>query len=745
MLCQVDGVNINQALLEREPALKRPTLLERYALFIHRRARAVLVIAGLALVAAALYGAGAFGVLKNGGFDDPHAESSRAQQLIDQNFGGRGNLVLLVHAKSGTVDSPAVRAAATDLTNRLAAEPTVSDVASYWQTGAPQMKSTDGTDAIVTAHVDGDDTQIVTRAQHIIDGYAGDHGTFTAQAAGDAAVNVDVRGQVGSSLAIAESIAVPVTMLLLMLAFGSLVAASLPLVIGLAAIAGTFAELHLLGGITDVSVFAINLTTAMGLGLAIDYALLLVSRFREQLGVGAAVPEAVARTVATAGRTIIFSAAAVAAALAALLVFPMFFLRSFAYAGIGVVVIAATAALVVVPALLSVLGPRVNRLRLPFARVDRGPASPFWGRAARAVMRRPVLAALPVIAVLGFAALPLAHAQFGTPDEGVLPPGASSRVVADTIRDTFPGNDSSVIDVVSTTPVDAATWGGYAASLSRLPGVAAVQSAEGTYTAGTASAASPTARSLAGPHGERLQVVTTVPLKSAAAERLVHAVRATAMPAGITTLVGGADAQLVDSKASMGAHLPTAIALIAVTTFVLLFLFTGSVVQPIRALVLNALSLSATLGVVAWIFQDGHLSGLLGFSPRPMDTSMTVLLFCIAFGLSMDYELFVTSRIKELADSGAPTADAVGNGLARSGRIVTTAAGLLAVSFFAFGTASVSFLQMFGIGTGLAILIDATLVRGVLVPVAMKALGRLVWWAPAPLRRVHARIGLSEA
>src|SRR5215467_11236650 len=218
--CQVDGVNIKRS------------LLERYALFIHRRARAVLVIAGLGLVAAALYGVGAFGVLKNGGFDDPHAESSRAQQLIDRNFGGRSNLVLLVHAKSGTVDSPDIRTAASDLTTRLAAEPTVANVVSYWQTGAPQMKSTDGTDAIITAHINGDDTQIVTRAQQIIDGYAGDHGTFTAQAAGDAAVNVDVRGQVGSSLAIAESIAVPVTMLLLMLAFGSMVAASLPLVIG---------------------------------------------------------------------------------------------------------------------------------------------------------------------------------------------------------------------------------------------------------------------------------------------------------------------------------------------------------------------------------------------------------------------------------------------------------------------------------------------------------------------------------
>ncbi len=732
-MCDVDGVNIKPA-----------PLLERYALFIHKRARAVLIIAGLAFAAAAFYGLGAFGVLKNGGFDDPKSQFSQAQAVIDNNFAGASNLVLLVHAKSGTVDSPDVKTAGTGLATELAAEPTVTDVQSYWQTGAPQMKSTDGRDAIIVAHVTGDDTQITANAKAIVDKYTGDRGSVTTQAGGAAGINVEVNGKVVSSLAIAESIAVPVTALLLLLAFGSVVAASLPLIIGGLAIVGTFAELHFLGGITDVSVFAINLTTALGLGLAIDYALLLVSRFREQLAAGAEVPTAVARTVATAGRTIVFSAAAVAAALAAMLVFPMYFLRSFGYAGIGVVIVAASAALVVIPALLSVLGTRVNKGRLPWAKVDRGPSSAFWGRAAAAAMRHPALFALPVIAALLLAASPLLNIQFGTPDEGVLKPGASARVVADTIRADFPGNSSSVIDVVSTAPVDATAWAGYATTLSELPGVAQVQSAEATYTAGTAGPAVPGATALRSRAGERLELVTTLTLKSPAAQDLVHRVRATSAPAGITTLVGGADAELVDSNASIGAHLPEAIGLIAVTTFVLLFLFTGSVVQPLRALVLNALSLSAALGIVTWIFQDGHLSGLLGFSPRPMDTSMVVLLFCIAFGLSMDYELFVTSRIKEHADTGEPTAVAVREGLSRSGRIVTTAAGLLAVSFFAFGTASVSFLQLFGIGSGLAILIDATLIRGVLVPVAMRVLGRAAWWAPGPLRRVHARIGLAE-
>jgi putative drug exporter of the RND superfamily len=723
-------------------------MLERYGRMIHRRARLVLVLAGVAFAAAAVVGVGAFGKLKNGGFDDPATESSRAKQVIETQFGGRANLVLLVHASTGTVDSPQVRAGATALAENLSREPTVADVVTYWQTGSPSMKSADGRDAIITAHVNGDDTQLVQRASYLIDTYAVDGDGISVRAAGDTATNVDVRTEVGRSLAIAEAIAIPLTMLLLVVAFGSLVSALLPLAIGGLAIIGTFAELYVLGSLTDVSVFSINLTTALGLGLAIDYALLLVSRFREQLAAGQGVDAAVSRTVATAGRTILFSGAAVAAALGALLVFPQFFLRSFAYAGIGVVVIAAAGALVVVPALLSVLGARVNRGRIRWlsrAAMQRGPESPMWGRIAAAVMRRPVLAAAPVLAALVLAASPLLGVTFGTPDQGVLPPSATSRHVADTVRSTFPGNDSSAIDIVTTGSVAEAAWSAFGSSVSQLDGVTRVQSATASYVDGHNEPTDPGAAALDAGQGRRLRVVTNVPLKSAAAQALVTTIRAMPGPEGVAVLVGGADAQLVDSKAAIASRLPYALALIVVSTFVLLFLFTGSVVQPLRALVLNAVSLSASLGVMTWIFQEGHLSTVLGFTPRPMDTSMTVLLFCIVFGLSMDYELFLTSRIKELHDRGESLSSAVTTGLARTGRIVSTAAGLLAVSFFAFATSSVSFLQMFGLGSGLAILIDATLVRGVLVPAAMKALGRVAWWAPKPLRRVHAKLALGEA
>jgi putative drug exporter of the RND superfamily len=724
------------------------TMLARYGDLIFRRARLTLVLATAVLLGAAVLALGAFGKLQLGGFEDPSAESTQAEELIDSRFGGETNLVLLVHAKTGTVDSPAVQSAGRDLAAALGSEPDVRNVVSYWQTDATALKSEDGTDALILGHVAGDDNEIGDRAAAIIDKYAkpgAGAATVTVKAGGNAALNDELPTEVGRSLALAESIAIPLTMLLLVLAFGSVVAASLPLVIGLVAILGTLAELSVLGSLTDVSVFSINLTTALGLGLGIDFALLLVSRFREQLAAGDEVRAAVVRTVQTAGRTVLFSAATVAAALAALLVFPLFFLRSFAYAGIGVVAIAAVAALVIIPALLSVLGHRVDRGRVPGIRAARGAASPVWGRIARAVLRRPVVTTVPVLAGLLLAASPLLGITFGTPDQGVLPASASSRQVADALETRFAGNDAAAVDVVVDAPVAAQPLSAYAQRLSRLPHVSRVDSSAGTFVAGQPGQTAGAAAALGRSDAQRLSVVTTVEPKSGEAKDLVRTIRDLPGPDGNRTLVGGVDAQLVDTQHAIGSRLPMAGGLIIVTTFVLLFLFTGSLVQPVRALVLNALSLAATLGAMTWIFQDGHFSSLLGFTPRPMDMAMTVLLFCITFGLSMDYEVIVTSRIKEMHDQGASTSEAVVQGLARTGRIVSTAAALLAVTFFAFGTGSVSFLQMFGLGSGLAILLDATLVRGVLVPVVMHLLGRRVWYAPRGLRRLHARVALSEA
>ena len=670
-------------------------MLTKIGALVVRRSRTVLAMSLVVLLGAGILGVGAFSKLQtDGAFQDPSADSTAAQHLLDQRYGGADNVVLLVHARHGTVDSPAVSAVGASAARRLAAEPGVANVVSYWQTGIPQLRSRDGRYAVVMAS---------QRTGHELDSNAlSDLASTTPDASvmvgGGAAVNSDVTAQVGKSLAIAEAIAVPIILILLVFAFGSVVAALLPLAIGGVAIMGTFAELSILGSVTDVAVYAINLTTALGLSLAIDYALLMVSRYREHVAAGAGPGPAVIHAVATAGRTIVFSGATVVAALAVLLIFPLYFLRSFAYAGIGVVLISVVAAVVVLPALLTVLGGRVNSGRLPWAK-NRPPAaaSPLAGRLADLVMRRPLLTAVPVVAILLLLASPLLHVGFGTPDDRVLRSDTSSRAVGDVLRAEFPASSATAIDVVTEAAVPTTGLRDYAATLSTLPDVAQVQASVGSFIHGHEVNDSPTPR-LARADSQRLSVLTTADPRSGSAQDLVRDIRSRPGPAGVGIHVGGQTAQLVDSKHAIGSRLPLAAALIVLTTFLVLFLFTGSLLQPLRSLALNVLTLSATAGLMVWIFQDGHGAGLLRFAPLPLDTSMLMLLFCIAFGLSMDYEVIVLSRIKELHDQGADNHTAVTEGLTHSGRIVTTAAVLVAVGFLAFGTSTVSFLQLFGIG-----------------------------------------------
>ncbi|EPH41819.1 MMPL family transporter [Streptomyces aurantiacus] len=722
-------------------------MFERIAELAIRRSRLVLIVAAVVVVLMGALGAGAFGKLLGGGFDDPASQSSRARDVIDEKFGGETNLVLLVRAPEGRVDAPDAKRNGKALVSDLKTESDLDNVVSYWDTNSPDLRSEDGREAIVLARVKGRDAELQENAKAVIDDFAGTYkDTLTVKAGGSTGVSYEMGPQTTEDLILAETIAVPLILLLLLVVFGTVVSALLPLAIALIAIVGVFAQLFVVGSVTDVSIFAINLTTALGLGLGVDYALLMISRFREQLASGASVEDAVRKTMSTAGRTVAFSAATVAAALAALMVFPQYFLRSFGYSGVGVVLIAALATLFVMPALLKVLGHRVNSGRMPWSKPERsGSRSSGWGRLARTVMRRPALTALPVLAVLLLAASPLLGITFGTADERVLPEGAESRQVSAALRDNFNGNDAAALHVVIDKPVAKAPLASYATELSELEGVARVETSAGVFADGQSKATGPGNTVLGRPDGQQLNVVSKLTPKSEEAKDLVEQVRSAAPPSGADPLVGGADAELVDSNDSIGGRLPLAIGLIAVTTFVLLFLFTGSVVQPLRALVLNLISLGATLGVMTWIFQDGNLSGLLGFTAQPMETSMTVLMFCVAFGLSMDYEVFVTSRIKELHELGEDNESAVANGLGHTGRIVSAAAVLLAVSFFAFGTAKISFLQLFGLGSGLAILIDAIAVRGVLVPAAMRLLGRSAWYAPGPLRKFHNRFGLSES
>jgi putative drug exporter of the RND superfamily len=737
-------------------------MLERLGRFLFRRRWVVLAAALVAVVAAGVFGGSAVTRLKSGGFDDPGAESTRAAEVLRDGFGaGDPNLVLLVTAKRGGVDDPAVAAAGEALSRRLAAEPDLAQVASYWTVDAPTLKSTDGRQALVLGRITGDEEALDERVGQLTEAYGGDGADLRVQVGGQAQVFREIGEQVEADLVRAEAIAVPITLLLLVLVFASAVAGILPLVVGGFAIVGTLLVLRLLAELTDVSIYALNLTTALGLGLAIDYSLFIVSRYREELRAGREPADALVVTMRTAGRTVLFASTTIAVSLLALLVFPLYFLRSFGFAGIAVVALAAVGALVVLPALLAVLGRRIDRFRLPIGRrrtVAPEPGSGFWHRIATWVMRRPAPIAIVVVAFLVLLGTPFLGVRFGLPDDRVLPASAQGRQVSDAIRGSFATDESSALSVavpgIGDPQAHLADIDRYAAALSRLESVDRVDALTGTYVRGTRSqgplvgagdgAVPAQAERFTAADGTWLSVVPSVEPYSQAGEDLVVAVRSLDAPLG--GQLTGPSARLVDTKASLFGNLPAAGAVIAVVTFVLLFLMTGSVVIPIKALVLNLLSLTAIYGTMVYVFQDGHLAGLLGFTATgTIDTSMPVLLFCIAFGLSMDYEVFLLSRIKEEYDRTGDTVAAVAAGLERTGRIVTTAAALLAIVFIAFATSEVSFLKLFGIGTALAILVDATLIRALLVPAFMRLAGRANWWAPAPLRRLHDRIGLREA
>jgi len=565
---------------------------------------------------------------------------------------------------------------------------------------------------------------------------------------GYAEVFRQVGDTIEADLVKAEGIALLITLVLLVVVFGSVVAAGLPVGIGVLSIVGTFFVLRVLSELTQVSIYSLNLTTFMGLGLAIDYSLFVVSRYREELRRGLDPADAVARSVQTAGRTVLFSAGTVAVSLAALLVFPLAFLRSFAYAGMAVVAVAAAASVVVLPAALAGLGRNIDRLAV-FHRSYKDVGEGFWHRMAVTVMRRPLVTVVGVVTVLLLLGVPFLHIRLGNPDDRVLPPSISSRQVQDEIRHNFSSREAGSALVVAggggATASRQADVGGYAASLSTIDGVARVDASTGSYAAGQLVAPpGPVSARFSSGEGTWLSVVPSVEPVSARGERLVKDIRAAPSPFPVS--VAGLSAELVDSKASILGRLPLAAAIITVITFTLLFLMFGSVLVPLKAVVLNLLSLTATFGAMVWIFQDGHLAGFLGFTPTgSIVVAMPILMFCIAFGLSMDYEVFLLSRIKEEHDRSGDNERSVAIGLERTGRIVTAAAALLGVVFLAMATSRVSFMKLFGIGLTMAVLMDATLIRATLVPAFMKLAGEANWWAPRPMRRFHERWGLREA
>lgn len=690
---------------------------------------AALVITALAVIA----GSGVGDRMGSGGWEPPSAESTYTTKALERAFpASQPNLLLLVDSGGVSVDDPAVAAEAARLTERLAGEKDVTGVGSYWQSKAPALRAEDGREALIAARIEGDEKAVGEVLDRLAPSYRGAHGPVDVSVGGPVAVRHEMQTIIQDDLLRAEMIALPVTLVLLVMVFGSAIAALLPLGVGIVAILGTNAVLRGITEFTDVSVFAQNLTTALGLGLAIDYALFIVRRFREELAAGAQTREAVGTTLRTAGRTVLFSALTVAVSLAAMLVFPQYFLRSFAYAGIAVVVLAATAALVLLPAALMLLGPRVNSLDLRKV-LRRGRAVPSaatgsgkgWGRFAALVLRRAPLFAVVTSVGLVLLGLPFLGVRFGTADDRQLPASAESRVVQEHIRDGFPGSPGGGLEVLAEGAATPAQYAEYRSRIAALPGALRV---DGPVVEGSSAYFSvlPKEESV----GEESQA-------------LVKDLRAE--PAPFDTSVTGTAAALVDSKAAIAGRLPWAVGIIVVVTLLLVFLLTGSVLIPLQAVVLNALSLTAMFGAVVWVFQDGHLSGLLAFtSTGDIETTLPVLMFCVAFGLSMDYGVFLLSRIKEEYDRTGDHEHSVAFGLRHTGGLITAAAVILAVVMVAIGTSRVTNTKMLGLGIALAVLVDAMVVRSLLVPSVMKLMGRVSWWAPAPLRAFHRRFGLSE-
>ncbi len=737
-------------------------MLARLGSAVVRRRRLVLVAAVLVFALSGAFGGSAASHLSSGGFDDPAAESTAADRaLVDVFRAGTPNVVLLVTAEGGDVDAPEVAAAGLALTEELAAEEHLTNVVSYWSLGSPPpLRGENGDRALVLGRIEGTQDEVNERVEELAD-YRRSGDGITVEIGGFAQVFREVGHTIEDDLVRAEMIALPITLVLLLLVFGSVVASSLPLAVGALSVVGTLAVLRLLAMTTEVSIFSLNLTTAMGLGLAIDYALFVVSRYREELREGHEPGDAVVRTVRTAGRTVAFSAVTVAASLCALLVFPLAFLRSFAYAGVAVAFLAGAFSVVVLPAILAVLGPRVDKLTL-FRRSTTPTEEGIWHRVALVVMRRPVIVAVSAIAVLLVLGSPFLRIDLSLPDDRVLPPSADSREVSDVLRAEFSSGEAGAASVVATGIGDpgahTAAIDAYAAELAALPGVGRVDALTGTYC-GEGMAAfgcEPGQRVLPGGEGRYLgfatdagggstylSVVPHVEPLSAEGEALAEDIRATEAPFAVQ--VTGQSAQLVDTKDALFDRLPLAAAIIALVTFVVLFIQFGSVVIPIKAIILNLLSLSATFGAMVWVFQDGNLSGALDFTATgTIDATTPILMFCVAFGLSMDYEVFLLSRIKEEYDRTGDNELSVARGLERTGRIVSAAALLIAVVFIAFATSQVTFIKLFGIGLTLAVLMDAFVIRGTLVPAFMRLAGEWNWWAPAPLRRLHDRIGISE-
>ena len=737
--------------------------------------RRVIAVAVLVAAAAALFGIPVVGSLSAGGFQDPTSESARATALLTEKFQQTDQKLIIVVTAPGGVRSGPARRVAGDIVDHLERSPFVFNVSSAW-TSPPQVAgelvSKNRTSGLIVANLEGGETIAQKHAAVLSRELVHDRDGVSVRDGGMAAAYAQINQQNQRDLLVMESIAIPLSFAVLVWVFGGLVAAMLPIALGGLAIIGTMSVLRLISLVTEVSTYALDLCVAMGLALAIDYTLLIVSRYREQLAVDSDREEALVRTMETAGRTVLFSATTVALSMATMALFPMPLLKSAAYAIVATAAIVAAATVVLTPALISALGPRLDAwdLHRVVARIRPGVrwrpyhvpssiSSMFWYRTTKFVQRRAVSVGMAVVVLLLLLGAPFLGVRWGFPDERVLPTSAPARQVADMLDNDFTSDVGMTISVVvpDAAGLRSTDLTRYALELSEVPDVSAVTGPTGTFVSGhrVGPPAAPTG--IAG-GSAFLSVQSTASLFSHASTDQLDRLHEIGGPAGRTVEMAGLAQTNRDSINAIGKRLPAVLVLIAVITFVLLFVLTGSSILPVQALACNVLSLTAAFGAMVWIFQDGHL-GALGTTPTgTLNANIPVLLFCIAFGLSMDYEMFLVSRIHEywLASGGRQkrpnTAEArVANdesaalGLAGIGRVVTAAALVMSISFAALIPAHVSFMRMLGLGLTLAVLVDATLVRMVLVPAFIHLAGPWTWWSPRPLARLHRRFAPGEA
>lgn len=720
------------------------------------KARWLFIILGVAaFVAASVIAAGTVGKLSLSRWEVPGSESYRAGQVLERQFGtGSPNLALLVTAKQGTIDSEEMRKAGLSLTEELQAESAVREASSYWSRGGTRtLRSENGRQALILANLQGTVTEARTALADLSPRFTRENDLFRIEVGGQDEIFRQAADLARQDFVRAEMIILPGVFLLLLAVFRRFRATALTIGTGLFSMVGTLAGLAAIVPFTEVSTFALNLTLVMGLGLGIDYSLFMISRFREELALGKSAFESTIRTVETAGRTVIFSGVTVAASCAVLFVFPFPFLQSFAYTGVLVVLSGIIGSVILLPAFFAVLGRRFARRTPAEAAPSSAGASSYrtgwWYGTAKRIMKKPALFASAAILLLLLLASPVLELRFGLPDHRVLPPETTSRMVEDQKMAGFLAEESDSIQVVASAVKD--PWAvlddiaRYAAALSGIKGIIQVDSLAGSYSDGQLIRPSDESHArFAGANGGTfLSVIPYGASINADAPGVVGEVRGTEAP--FEVMVGGYPADLTDFRGKLLEKIPVALVLVLAVTFIILFLMSGSILLPIKATLLNFLSLTIMFGALVWVFQEGNLSGLLNFTPAgSIEPSIPILMFCIAYGLSMDYEVFILSRIKEEYDRTGDLTESVAAGIQKSGSLVTTAAAILAFTFATYSTGDVVFLKMLGVGMTLAVLVDATLIRSVLVPAFMKLAGRANWWAPPALRRFHDRFGISE-